>query len=345
MHLSSGLRAESVQLEFAAPPPGLADARSIGQQSNPESVVIQLLRTGLQWALAGRSQVDLLVETPQGGYALSWESSRHGVRPLPAAPTTRVAVVRARPAEPWWKVPLGRAQASLGWMLESRWRLAYCPVPTRFDGLCLSSGLPYHLPEFRKPLMVQQMNLLPEPAAGSFLRVAHPCQVPAVHYVVGEQVEERPFRATPVAEVGWMDLVLPGACQLALRPDPAENVVGQWTLDGRREHVVLPGMPGTVEGCCCSSVFYYQGRCRDQVHCQRLGLLCDPVPMAGLQTEAWNVVLADDEVQVDPTGLTPIQNDYLMGKLEWVEKSIDRSQVRLGRLQTRYRVRAPRPHS
>lgn len=341
IHLSSGLRAESVTLEFAEGPDGLSDARLLNQQREGESAFVQLVRLGLQWALAGQSQVDLVVETPRGGYCLSGDR----LRELPGGSGTRLAVVRVRPAEPWWKIPFGRAKASLGLLLESRWRLAYCPVPVKFDGLTLSGGRPDHLPEFRKPLMVQQLHWLPDDRQGCRLKVAHPSLVPAVHYVLGDQVEERPLLALPVAEVGWLELVLPQPAQMSLWPGlPREGdcTLGSWSKDGKNWLVAVTDVQGYSMGR-SRLVMYYHGRSRDQLHCQRYGLLCDPVSLPTLQTDAWSVVWADDEVQVDPTGLTPIHDEYLSGHIERVERSIRRGQIRLGGLQKRIKDGAPRP--
>ena len=338
IHLSSGLRAESVTLEFAELPEELVDSRNVTRpESGQSSACLQLLRQGLRWVLATESPLDLVVESPRGGYCLSGQKSGYQLRELAGSQQTRVGLVRGRPAEPWWKKPFGRARSAASLMLESRWRLAYCPVPVKIDGFSLCSGVPDYLPDFHKPLMMQQLHLLPSDNSQS-LATSHPGLTPAYRYLVDEQVEERPKAASPVAEVGWLELVIPGGGQLNRATGvnrPEECMVGNWYQGAEPNYLTIScGHEAQMaeyskQRCRCSAALYYCARSRDVLHCQRYGMLCDPIPLPGLQTDAWNVVWADDTVQVDPSGQKPILDEYLNLHIERLQQGIRQSQIRV----------------
>ncbi|MBN9413994.1 hypothetical protein ABS71_12885 [bacterium SCN 62-11] len=340
MHLSSGLRSESVTLLFPEQLP--AQLREPGRftrfdgQAAEDQDATTLLRQAVQWALAQGSSVNLVVEDTSGGFCLSGKNQHYQIRELPPAPAARVALVRERPHEPWWKNPFGRARNSLALLLECRWRLSFCPVPVKFDGLSLCSGMPYDLPGFPQPLMMEQLHL---DARGDIpcLAVAHPRDIPANYYVLGEQQQRRPEWASPAAAVGWLELVYPGRLAVAAGVPQGERFTlgSWWTHDGRPEHVwsdiqddtLLPAFQGNR--CRCRLALYYHARSRDLLYCQRFGILLNPLELTGLQTDAWTVVLADDLLQTDPTGLNPVLNEQLRLRAEAIEEGIRRTQIRL----------------
>ena len=341
MHLSSGLRSESVTLHFPGDLPAQLrepdrftrfDARA---EEDSEATI--LLRQAVQWALAPGSAVSLVVEDRSGGFCLTGKNQNYTIHELAAVPgCSKIALVRERPHEPWWKNPFGRARTSLALLLECRWRLSFCPVAVKFDGLSLCSGMPYDLPGFPQPLMMEQMHL--DGGQSACLAVAHPRDVPANYYVIGEQLVKRPEWASPTAQVGWLELVYQGG-RLAMSdgiPLGDRFTVGSWwRQDGRPEHVwadvqetcMLPAFQNNR--CRCRLALYYHGRSRDLLYHQRFGILLNPVELTELQTEAWSIIVADDSVQTDPTGLNPIHNEALLGRTRTIEEGIRRTQIRL----------------
>lgn len=334
IQMSSGIRAESVTLEFDRPHPDLEKPALLTEPRPEESTFLQLLRHALRWALGSDVPIDLIVEGPKVGFTLTGRRSAIEVREIPARPTQRLALVRRRPTEPWWKRPFRRARASLALFLEARWRLAYCPVPVKFDGLSICTGVPESLPEFRAPLMLQQLHLALQDGPG--LAAVHPGLVPAYHYISGDQVEPRPHAATPLPTVGWIELFPSNPMHVASGPPSSDYfTAGSWWHEGRPEHLILAGcQPALLEAflhqrCRCHNVLYYHGRGRDRLFCQRFGLLSNPLILFNLQTDAWSILMADDEVQTDATGLTPVLNEYLQKRIERLEMGIRHTQIRL----------------
>lgn len=334
VQMSSGVRAESVTLEFLEGHSELDSPARLTEPSPDESVFLQLLRQALRWALASEAAVDLLVEGPEVGFGLSGRKGHIQLLETASQPETRVALMRRRPAAPWWKWSFGGARASLALFLEARWRLAYCPIPVKFDGLSLCAGVPESLPEFRAPVMMQQLHLALE--GGSALAVAHPGMVPAYQYISGDQIEPRPAGASPTPTVGWLELLPVRKLQRVPGLPSADHLTaGSWWLGHEPEHLRLAESQAALLGlfsnerCACKNVLYYHGRSRDRIYCQRYGLLCNPLILTGLQTDAWTILIADDQVQTDPTGLTPVLNEYLLNRIEKMERDIRNTQMRL----------------
>jgi hypothetical protein len=340
MHLSSGLRSESVTLLFSGPlPEQLREARRFTRfdsQTQEDADTTTLLRQAVQWALAPGSGVNLVVEDAGGGFCLSGKNQNYQIHELPPAAASRVALVRERPHDPWWKNPFGRARNSLALLLECRWRLSFCPVPVKFDGLSLCSGMPYDLPGFPEPLMMEQLHLDPR---GDYpcLATAHPRDIPANYYVLGQQRERRPEWASPAAAVGWIELVHPGKMALSPGVPLGERFTlgSWWTRDGQPEHVWADIRPDVLlpafqsNRCRCRMALYYHGRSRDLLYCQRFGILLNPLELSELQTDAWTVILADDSIQTDPTGLNPVLNEELRARTRHLEEGIRHTQIRL----------------
>lgn len=346
MHISSGLRSESVTLRFPGDlPESLRDPNRFthfdnqGTEDAPETL---LLRQAVQWALAPGSSVSLVVEGRRGGFCLSGQRQNYQIRELPAAETTRVALVRERPQEAWWKNPFRRARNSLALLLECRWRLSFCPVPVKFDGLSLCSGMPYDLPGVPPLILMEQLHLESDPATDC-LAASHPGDIPAMHYLVGEQVERRPYMATPPAQLGWMEMIHPtrhGMLTLQEGPPAAGGfAVGSWwSAQGNPQHLSLNFQDCLMEvydgrRCRCANALFYARPSRDLVYYQRYGMLCNPLELPNLQTDAWTVIVADNTIQMDPTGLNPIRDEYVWRRSAELEENIRQTQIRLaGRL-------------
>lgn len=340
MHLSSGLRSESVTLHFPDQLPAQlrepARFTRFDSQDSEDSHATTLLRQAVQWALAPGSSVNLVVEDSSGGFCLSGKNQNYTLHELPAAPLSRVALVRERPHEPWWKNPFGRARNSLALLLECRWRLSFCPVPVKFDGLSLCSGMPYDLPGFPQPLMLEQLHM-DASREGACLAVAHPRDIPANYYVLGSHLEKRPEWASPAAQVGWLELVCPGRLVLGQGVPLGERfTVGSWwRQDGQPEHLWADLQDHCLlsafqsNRCRCQMALYYHGRSRDLLYCQRFGILLNPLELPGLQTDAWSIILAEDQLQTDPTGLNPIRNEALLQRAAQIEEGVRRTQIRL----------------
>lgn len=350
MHLSSGLRSESVTLHFPDQLP--AQLREPGRftrfdsQASEDLDATTLLRQAVQWALAPGSAVNLVVEDASGGFCLSGKNQNYTLHELPppaqpkvqggTAPAARVALVRERPHEPWWKNPFGRARNSLALLLECRWRLSFCPVPVKFDGLSLCSGMPYDLPGFPAPLMLEQLHLDAR-SDTNCLAAAHPRDIPANYYVLGDCLERRPEWASPAAQVGWLELIYPGRLVLGPGVPLGERfTVGSWWRhDGKPEHLWADVQDNCLlsafqkNRCRCQMALYYHGRSRDLLYCQRFGILLNPIELPDLQTDSWSVILADDEVQTDPTGLNPVRNEALLKRAAHIEEGVRRTQIRL----------------
>jgi len=346
MHISSGLRSESVTIKFTGDlPEPLRDPRrftrfdSEGAEDAPDTL---LLRQAVQWALAPGSSVSLVVEDRRGGFCLSGQHQNYQIRDLPAAEASRVALVRERPAEAWWRNPFRRARNSLALLLECRWRLSFCPVPVKFDGLSLCSGMPYDLPGVPPLILMEQLRLESDPSAAC-LAASHPGDIPAMHYLVGEQVERRPQWATPPAQVGWMEMIHPTRNGMLFLQDgppaPGGFTVGSWwSAHGEPQHLSLNFQDCLMEvydgrRCRCANALFYGRPSRDLVYFQRFGMLCNPLELTNLQTDAWTVIVADNTIQLDPTGLTPIRDEYVLRRSGEIEESIRQTQIRLaGRL-------------
>ncbi|MCW5872050.1 MAG: hypothetical protein KIS61_32670 [Candidatus Eremiobacteraeota bacterium] len=340
MHLSSGLRSESVTLLFPDQLP--AQLREPGRftrfdsQANEDLDTTTLLRQAVAWALAPGSSVNLVVEDTSGGFCLTGKNQNYTIHEIPPATAARIALVRERPHEPWWKNPFGRARNSLALLLECRWRLSFCPVPVKFDGLSLCSGMPYDLPGFPQPLMLEQLHL-DAPSHCACLAVAHPRDIPANYYVLGDQIERRPEWSSPAAQVGWLELIYPGRLVLGKGVPLGERfTVGSWwRQDGQPEYLwadvqdncLLPAFQNNR--CRCQMALYYHGRSRDLLYCQRFGILLNPLELPELQTDAWSLILADDTVQTDPTGLNPVRNEELLQRVRQLEEKVRRTQIRL----------------
>ncbi len=344
MHLSSGLRSESVTLHFPGQLP--AQLREPGRftrfdsQASEDLDATTLLRQAVQWALAPGSAVNLVVEDSSGGFCLSGKNQNYTLHELPppaiSPASARVALVRERPHEPWWKNPFGRARNSLALLLECRWRLSFCPVPVKFDGLSLCSGMPYDLPGFPHPLMLEQLHMDGK-SDTSCLAAAHPRDIPANYYVLGDCLEKRPEQASPGAKVGWLELVYPGTLVLGQGVPKGERfTVGSWwRQDGQPEYLWADVQDNCLltafqrNRCRCQMALYYHGRSRDLLYYQRFGILLNPLELAGLQTDAWSIILADDQVQTDPTGLSPIRNEGVLQRAAQIEEGVRRTQIRL----------------
>lgn len=340
MHLSSGVRSESVTLHFDDQLP--AQLREAERFTRFDSLASEdldtttLLRQAVQWALAPGSAVSLVVEDRSGGFCLSGKDQSYELREVPPAQRSRVALVRERPHEAWWKNPFRRARNSLALLLECRWRLSFCPVPVKFDGLSLCSGMPYDLPGFPQPLMMEQLHLDAQ-SDSACLAAAHPRDIPANYYVLGEQLEKRPDWASPTAQIGWLELIYPGRMALSAGVPLGDRfTVGSWwRQDGQPEHLwadvqqncLLPAYQSNR--CRCKLALYYHGRSRDLLYCQRFGILLNPLELTELQTDAWSIILADDTVQTDPTGLNPVLNESLRKRAGQLEEGVRRTQIRL----------------
>jgi hypothetical protein len=356
IHLSSGLRSESVTLHFCEQLP--AQLREPGRFTRFDSLASEdqdattLLRQAVQWALAPGSAVNLVVEDGSGGYCLSGKNQNYTLHELPPAsrtkvqggaaaspldpPAARVALVRERPHEPWWKNPFRRARNSLALLLECRWRLSFCPVPVKFDGLSLCSGMPFDLPGFPQPLLMEQLHLDTQ-SDSACLAAAHPRDIPANYYVLGNQLERRPEWASPAAQVGWLELISPGHMALSQGVPLGESfTVGSWwRQDGQPEHIwtdiqdhcLLPAFQNNR--CRCRLAMFYHGRSRDLLYYQQHGILLNPLELIALQTDAWSILVADDTVQTDATGLNPVRNEALLKQAAQLEEGVRRTQIRL----------------
>ena len=88
--------------------------------------------------------------------------------------------------------------------------------------------------------------------------------------------------------------------------------------------------------CRCASALFYARPSRDLIYYQRYGMLCNPMELYNLLTDAWTVIVADDTIQMDPTGLTPIRDESILTRNCEIEESIRKTQIRLaGRLDAR----------
>ena len=344
MHISSGLRSESVTLRFRGDlPESLRDPNRFthfDNQASDDAPETLLLRQAVQWALAPGSSVNLVVEGPRGGFCLSGHDQNYQIHDLPAAEASRVALVRGRPQESWWQNPFRRARNSLALLLECRWRLSFCPVPIKFDGLSLCSGMPYDLPGMPSVILMEQLLLESDPLAAC-LAASHPGDIPAMHYLVGEQVERRPQWATPPAQLGWMEMIHPTRSgMLCLQdgpPAPGGFTVGSWwSAQGEPQHLSLNFQDCVMDvydsrRCRCANALFYARPGRDLLYFQRYGMLCNPLDLRNLQTDAWTVIVADDSIHMDPTGLSPIRDEYVLRRSDELEESIRKTQIRLAR--------------
>jgi len=332
--LSSGPKVESVVLEFAQPFDDLLDPHAVSLTRPGEAPFLTLLRQGLQWSMACQGQISLLVQNPIRSYLLTSSPQGTQIAEVESAPFTRVALFRRDPLVPWWKRPFHQPRAAAELLVEGRYRLAYCPVPVKLDGLSLWSGQPDLLPNFRKPIMVAQFNLYKQ--GSGFLAAAQPAQVPAQRYLIEGQVRHRPSGSRPLPEVGWLEIVGTESAQMVSSSnlDDGLYLLADWVHGYTPTYLYLsdrlcrPGLPTLP----CGSVLYYHGRSRDQIFFQKHGLLSNPITLPELQTDAWTVVLADDEVRMDPSGLTPIIDDALTRRVGEIQEAIRRTQIRLAGL-------------
>ncbi len=343
MHVSSGLRSESVTLYFEGwLPEQLRDPAGFTRfdgNIDPTEPATGLLRQAVQWSLAPGCAVNLVVEDPQGGFCLSGQQQNYRIHSLPTIGLgqARIALVRERPSEPWWKNPFKRARSSLALLLDCRWRLSFCPIPVKFDGLTMCSGMPFDLPGFPPPLMMAQLHLQrDQPPWG--LAVAHPRDVPANSYVLGNEILRRPEFASPVAQLGWLELV---SGEGSLHSSPGVplgdrfTVGSWWRYDGQPEHIWADSLDSYLLAayagarCHCSTALFYHTRSRDLLYHQQYGVLINPVQLTNLQTDAWSMLVADDSIATDPTGLNPIHDEALTQRIDRLEAGVRATQIRL----------------
>lgn len=343
MHISSGLRSESVTLHFeGCLPEHLRDPiqfTSFKDGGEADAPLTTLLRQAVQWSLAPGSSVNLVVEDCRGGFCLTGQQHNYRIHSLPTIGLgqARIALVRERPNQPWWKNPFKRAHSSLKLLLDCRWRLSFCPIPVKFEGLSLCSGAPYDLPDFTTPLMMAQYHL----QSGTQkleLAAAHPRDIPANSYVLGNELHRRPAGASPNAQLGWLELVSPFG---SLHVNPGVplgdrfTVGSWWRPDGTPEHIwaelLDPCLMSAYEGarCHCDKVMFYHGRSRDLLYHQQYGVLLNPVQLTGLKTDAWTILVADDQLATDPTGLNIIHDEALTRRIQQLEEGVRSTQIRL----------------
>ncbi|MFN8610509.1 MAG: hypothetical protein U0931_23420 [Vulcanimicrobiota bacterium] len=344
MHISSGLRSESVTLYFEGwLPQQLREPDQFTRfdgRSSQDSPMTGLLRQAVQWSLAPGASVNLVVEDAKGGFCLTGQQQNYKIHALPTIGLgqTRIALVRERPSEAWWKNPFKRARNSLALLLDCRWRLSFCPVPVKFDGLSLCSGMPFDLPGFPTPLMMAQLHLQSDQRRLG-LAVAHPRDVPANSYVLGNELHRRPEWSSPTAQLGWLELV--GGGEGALQVSPGVplgdrfTVGSWWRPDGQPEHIWAQSLDPcllTAFGgarCHCDKALFYHGRSRDLLYHQQYGVLLNPLQLTALNTDAWSMLVADDGIATDPTGLNPIHDQALNRRIEELEAGVRATQIRL----------------
>ncbi len=355
VRLSSGLRSDSIRFDLEGDP--LEHFPPTLFERVAERAEAVFLRSAFEWALAARVDCSLLVEGPRAAYMVS--RGKSGTQRLECRPSghRRVMLVAGRPAQPWWKLGLGRVEQSAALLVECRWRLAFCPIPVWLDGLSVVSGRTDWLPGLRPPVTMQQIHLCWEQGC-SRLALEHPCATPSIRYAVGgPAAAEGPSRASfvqPRARLGWLEVVPPPGQSVRLEtrldtPEGSDWCLGQWgELEGEQRVVVCGAKnPELVafagQRIAAQGTAYYHGRSLDRFFPVHYGMVANPIELSELGTEAWSVLWADDAFEFDASGMELVRTPRVLSQIENCQQQIRQTQLRVARRWRVARGNSPSP--
>jgi hypothetical protein len=317
--LELNFRPAGYSLSMEGPPPTLSETELLSPLESAGRSYRDF-HNALVWLRAlDPKRLDLLYQSPQGGYLLALAEDPPARAPQPASDRVRLTLSVAFADTSAERVAIYANQVAT--------RLSMCPLPVSLDGQKVNSG---QFLELENDGCLACRYTLGVAETRSLLAAIHPGRQPALSYLVGDCEYDRGRRGLPAPTVQRLEIggAWSGPCLVGTQPVPDGLPLAGWEEEGRtfllcnaaRPLVQLPEvLQSHLLGCRAyfqrtrearSTLFVIQRGCRLQ------GIELPKVP------RGWWVALAADSLQTDLSGSNLVADASLEQTLEWVTGQI-----------------------